>query len=200
MKKFLNKTKNFNLLKPINANLSTIDRVYLWLNTRIRLIVLIVYIFTIISFIFKIIEDTNAKNLDRIIQENNSKLLFFGEKTEPSIRKIHKKEYNYQQIWNNSHYVYKILQEIYGFTDTQTANNIAVQIINKNVFITLYDNIEKLSNLERLMKTNAFFIDKSSVKISDLLAVANDLQLNNARVAIIANTSDNVKRSISFIR
>jgi len=193
----IDKSKNFNLLSPININLSKFDRIYLWLNTRVKLLFIIIYIFTILVFGLKVVEDINAKNLDRIIDQNNSKLAFFAKDVEPLVRRIHKKEFNYIEIWKNSKYIHKVLQEIYGFVDSITANKLNIQIIGNNTFISIYEQLDKLSVLERSLKQNSEMIYKNTVKVSELIASLGDIGIDAARIAVIGTLSNKSNRNFN---
>jgi len=193
----IDKSKNFNLLSSININLSKFDRIYLWLNTRVKLLFIIIYIFTILVFGLKVVEDINAKNLDKIIDQNNSKLAFFAKDAEPLVRKIHKKEFNYIEIWKNSKYIHKVLQEIYGFVDIETGNKLNIQIIGNNTFISIYEQLDKLSVLERSLKQNSEMIYKNTVKVSELIASLGDIGIDAARIAVIGTLSNKSNRNFN---
>jgi len=193
----IDKSKNFNLLSPINLSLSKFDRIYLWLNTRIRLVFIIIYIFTILVFGLKVVEDINAKNLDRIVEKNNSKLAFFAKDLEPLVRKIHKKEFNYIEIWKNSKCIHKVLQEVYGFVDNITANKLNIQIIGNNIFISTYGQLDRLSVLERSLKQNSEMISKNTVKVSELIASLGDINIDTATIAVVGILSNKSNRNFN---
>lgn len=190
----MEKKRVFNLLKPIKVPESALDKLYNWIIFRARFIVIIIEILVVIVFALKVIEDTNAKNLEKEIQINSSELLFYSREIEPQIRELQKKTLNYSDIWNSSSNFYSVIADVYRFIDPNFANNVSIQINNSQIFILGYDSIENLKILETSLKNRSTTLDRNSVRVTELTSQSDDLNKNIAQLVITGRILENLSR------
>lgn len=80
--------KVFNLLKPEHAPPTAWDRIYKWLITRARLVIIVSEIIVALAFVAKVGVDLRTKELDEQLQTNFSELSQLATGVEPELRAI----------------------------------------------------------------------------------------------------------------
>lgn len=194
---YLNKfnSKYFNLIKKEKIYKNYTDYIYEWVSIRARLVVILLEIITVILFLFKAIEDTNAKNLNTKINNNQSMLSFYSENIEFKIREIQTKAQNYVELWNNSVETSKILEEIYNLSSNNLKDNIKIQIVDSNVYISSSENVNLLKILENSLKKDSIYLSKSTVRVNELISQNTSNEAEDvAQISIFAKISERAMR------
>lgn len=182
------KTRIFNLLKPYKPPPTAWDKIYEWLVTRARAIMVIAELLVVISFVGKIVVDVQAKNLDDQIIAGQGTLGRLSVSVEPTIRKIQQKSEAYLNIWNASSGYADILDEIHTYV-ANPSEDIVVRIQGNSVTIRGGSTIDELKVIEQRMRNSGTFTD---VTIPTLNAEGSDISSGqaqyvfNARIAVDA--------------
>ncbi len=164
--------KIFNLLKPIEPPLTAWDKVYLWIVNRARVVILITELLISFAFVGKVIEDTSAKNKEKMVDKLVSELKFYAVEQEPFFRNIQRKGGDYIKVWNSSSGYYSILNEIYSYIP-DLPSDLTVRISDNRVSIFGNESLSTLKTLEEAMKKSktftAVFIDTLSLEQQQIL-------------------------------
>ena len=180
----------FNLLKPIEPPLTAWDKVYLWIANRARVVILITELLISLAFVGKVIEDTNAKNKEKMIDKIATELKFYAIEQEPFFRNIQRKGGDYIKLWNKSSGYYPILTEILSYIPN-LPSDLTVRISDKRVAIFGNESLTTLKQLEEAMKKSKTF---STVYIDTLSLEQQQILEKKAQYVLVADV-DNFYRS-----
>lgn len=158
------KRRVFNLLKPYIAPPSGWDRVYEWLVGRARLVMVVVEILVVITFVSKVVVDTQAKALEDSIKVQDFQLRRFATSAEPALKSLQQRASGYVELWNNSSSYSGVLREINTYIPNPGAS-LAISVFNQEISITGADSFETLAQIEAAMKKSATF---SNVRVTQL--------------------------------
>ncbi|MCS7317797.1 MAG: hypothetical protein NZZ41_05770 [Candidatus Dojkabacteria bacterium] len=163
-------TKYFNLLNTQNIQHNPVDALLNWTMIQIRLVLLLIEIITVILLGIKIVVDTQTKNLNTRIVDNDLKLSYYAKEYEPKLIKIQEKSNNYGIILDHTYDVALVVNEIYNLIDQSIAENIVVQVNTPNILISGYDDIKKLRDIEIILKSKANYIDKKTIRVQEFVS------------------------------
>lgn len=183
-----NTSRIFNLLKPAEEPRSVWDKIYDWVLSRARIVILITELLIAVAFVGKVIEDTGAKEKDKQIALLQSQLTFYSSK-EPVFRDFQKRTSEYNQIWSTSNEYKKILDEVYSYIPNQGAE-LSIKIEKNNLTVLGYDDLTAVKELETAMKASPTF---SSVIIDNLTLEQKEVLQQKGQYVLVA-TIKNVKR------
>lgn len=155
-----NRTYIFNLLQPIKEPRSSWDRVYDWIVTRAKVVVLFAEILIIIGFVGKVIVDNEAKNKYQEYKTVADNVRFFEQTQEAEFLQIQAMEKDYRELWDKASNFSVIITEIIGYIQNP-ANKIVISLNKKEAFITGTSSLQDLELLENKMKQSISFISAS---------------------------------------
>lgn len=147
----------FNLLKPVSTPKTSWDKLYEWLITQARVIIMIALILIVVSFVVKIVVDTEQKNKLQELEEMQRELAFL-EVSQEELERVAIKTDSYTELWNNSRQYSTVLAAVEELT-RDFVDQIAIQINEDNVSITGQENTERLLEFEQAFKASNLFID-----------------------------------------
>ncbi len=153
-----NRNRIFNLLKPYKPPATAWDKVYDWLVTRARVIMVFAEILVIGSFVGKVVVDIQAKSLDDQIETAQRSLAQFSTTIEPEIRRLQNKSDAYLKIWNASSDYSSVLQEIQGYVENPLSD-IVVRISGDTVSVRGGSTVDDLIRIESSMRNSPTFTD-----------------------------------------
>lgn len=160
-----NRTYIFNLLKPIKEPRSAWDRVYDWIVSRAKVVVLLAEILIIIGFVGKVIVDNEAKNKYQAYRSVADNVRFFEQTQEAELLQIQAMEKDYRELWDKASNSSVIIAEIIGYIQNP-ANKIVISMNKREVFITGTNNLQELETLENNMKRSLSFISASVSRLA----------------------------------
>ena len=178
----------FNLLKPLEPPLSLWDKIYNWILKRARVVILVAELIIVVAFVGKVIEDTNARNKDKQIENTQNELRFYSAEIEPGIRKIQTLSNNYMILWNNSSSHKKILNEIYSYIPN-LSSELTVKIDGNKVSIFGYSDLSAIRDLENSLKNSDSF---SVVYIDTLTLEQQEIIENKGQYVLICFLKDSI--------
>jgi hypothetical protein len=152
--------KSFNLLKPIEPPKTYWDKIYDWILTRARIVLLIVVVIIIGTFFAKVAVDNIGKNKIQQFTSANNKLLGLSTQYEADFRRTQFKNDEYLKLWNGSSAYAQILDEIYAYLPNPS-NQFSVTIADNTILITGSDGSAELELLEDLVKSSETFNSES---------------------------------------
>lgn len=152
--------KAFNLLKPEKAPPSAWDKVYHWLLTRARVVIVISEIIVAIAFVAKVGVDLQAKDLDEMLLKESASLSQLATSVEPALRKVQLASRTYEKVWEKSSKYSGILSEIHSYI-VNPAANIVITVTNDRVSIRGDDSLQTLQYIESKMKSSSTFTQVS---------------------------------------
>lgn len=179
----------FNLLKPIVPPTTIWDKIYLWIVSRARIIILIAEVLIVIAFFSKVVIDTQAKNkqrqIDRLIQESN----LYAATVEPQFRQLNRQDTDYKKIWNLSSNYSEILEEVYSYIDNPSSE-VTIRIDKNKVSIFGTEDLNALSQLESAMESSPTF---STAYIDTLTLEQQEVEQGIGKYILIAVVDDENK-------
>lgn len=176
----------FNLLKPVEPPQTAWDKVYEWLIGKARVVILVTELVIAVAFIFKVIEDTNAKNKEKQIEKLNAELSFYGKELEPIFRITQRKVADYVTLWNGATDYTEALQEVYSYI-SNPSSDITIRIDEGSVSVFGYENLAALEELETSLKGSATF---SSVQVQQLSLEESGVIEDRGQYAVVAKIAD----------
>lgn len=154
----------FNLLKPYTPPPTGWDKIYDWLLGRARIIMVIAEIIVAITFMAKVVVDTQAKGFDDEIKFQDFELQRFAVSVEPVINKLQNKAQMYQQLWDGSSSYADVLAEIHSYIPNP-GSELLITINREEVSIAGEESFDALAQIEEAMKQSDTF---SEVSVSQL--------------------------------
>lgn len=151
-----NRRRIFNLLKPYTPPPTGWDRVYDFIVTRARIVLLAVELIVIVSFVGKVVVDTQAKGLEDEIKLLDSQLQATQQNLEPALRLLQDKAEAYRLLWNNSNAYTPIFRELNG-TLSSIGNTLVIGFENEKVTVSGQNSLNVLSSIEDILKRSASF-------------------------------------------
>lgn len=185
-----NRRRIFNLLKPYKPPETAWDKVYDWLITRARVIMVFSEILVIGSFVGKVVVDIQAKNLDEQIESAQRSLGQFSTTIEPEIRKLQDKSDGYLKVWDGSSGYAPILQEIQSYIENPL-DDIIITFKDRTVTIRGGSTAEDLIKIEANMRNSGTF---SSVTLPILTAETGEITAGENQYAFDATIAEDVVR------
>ncbi len=116
------KKRVFNLLKPYKPPLTGWDKVYDWLIGKARVIMIVAEIVVAVTFVTKVVVDTQAAALEDEIRRKDTELKEFEFSTEPALRTMQNKVATYKSLWNTAPAYATILAEADSYVVNQGAD------------------------------------------------------------------------------
>lgn len=148
--------KIFNLLKPEAPPPTAWDRIYDYLATRARIVVVVCELLVVVCFIGKVIVDIQSKDINEALDAKSRNLASFFGTIEPQLRKIQQKSRAYERLWEGSSKYNELLDEIFSFIPNPGVN-VAVTLTGEAVTIRGDDELSALQAIEAKMKVSANF-------------------------------------------
>lgn len=183
--------KIFNLLKPISPPQTYWDKIYDWLIGKAKIIILITQFVIVLSFVTKVIVDTQAKSKDKRIETLEGELQFYQTAQEPLFRRLHSQQIDYRLLWNKSSAYADVIQEVYAYISNPSAE-ISVKIEGQILTISGTDDLDYLRNLEGKLRSSDTFI---SVTFKELSQRQREIQEGTGRYELEAIiSSDRIQR------
>lgn len=156
----------FNLLKPYQPPLTGWDKIYDWLIGKARVIMIVAEIIVAVTFVTKVIVDTQAAALEDEIERKDAELQEFEVSTEPALRTMQNKVKSYKDLWNTAPAYSSVLAEADSFLINQGADFMIS--FNEGTFsVAGEDSDTNLGQIELQFKSSASF---NEVKIPDFTA------------------------------
>jgi|GEM_PF-6872076 len=132
------------------------DKVYEFIISRARIVLLGVELVVIFSFVGKVVVDTQAKNLDDSIKLADRQLQSIQLVTEPALKLLQDKAEIYRRSWNESNYYSEVSREINTILSNIGAS-LTVSISGDKVIITGQNDLAVLSRIEDILKRSNTF-------------------------------------------
>jgi hypothetical protein len=152
------KSKPFNLLKPISTPKTSWDKLYDWINTNAKILMMFVIIAITFAFVLKVIVDTEAKNTNTEIEVLLNKVSFYSNNVETQSRDLIKKADIYKkQIKSQTNY-HLILNELNSLF-ANSGNEFSIRIEEDNLSIYGNDDLSVLRSLETILRSSPIFIN-----------------------------------------
>ncbi len=186
----------FNLLKPVTPPPSAWDKIYEWILGKARIVVLITEIIIAVAFVFKVIEDTTAKNKDKQIDQLNSELTLYSQQLEPEFRQIQNKAGDYIVLWDSSSEYNNVINEVFSYIENPSSD-VSVRAGKGTISITGFDDLSQLQKLEDSMKNSKTF---SSVDIRDLTLEGEEVTANKGRYLLQATINSYTRSPIEDVQ
>lgn len=156
--------RGFNLLKKQADPPTAWEKIYTWVLGTARIIIIIVEFIVVISFGTRIIVDTQAKQLDKKIEDKQRSLSAFSTQ-EADYRKTQMKMSNYKAIWQNSSNYSELLREIDNYLNSNFSN-LSINITDQVVTIRAEGDVDKISDFENAMKSSDYFINVETFELN----------------------------------
>lgn len=157
--------KVFNLLKPYKPPLTGWDKVYDWLIGKARVIMIVAEIIVAITFVIKVVVDTQAKALEDEIQRKNTELAQFQISTEPALRTMQNKVTVYRQLWNSATQYAPVLAELDSFIVNQGAD-LLVSINENQIIVSGEESNVNLELIELQIKSSPNFTEPQTASLN----------------------------------
>jgi hypothetical protein len=188
----MSRSVTFNLLKPLQPPKTAWDKIYDWILSRARIVILLTIVLITISFIAKVIVDTDAKNKTKEIDRLEINLEFYSRISEPKFRRLITKADLYTKIWNSSASYSDVFKEIYSYV-TNSGADITIRFNEDRVSIYGTEDLELLRTLENSLRNSKTF---SSVVFSSLSQEREDIQDQKGQYIVTATLSSNLRSKI----
>lgn len=146
----------FNLLKPYTPPATGWDKVYEFIVSRARIVLLAVELIVIVSFVGKVVVDTEAKRLDDEIKLADRQLQTLQQSIEPSLRLLQDKSEVYRRLWNQSNSYTAVSRELNTIL-SNIGTSLIVNISEDKVVISGQNDLAVLSQIEDLLKRSNTF-------------------------------------------
>lgn len=150
--------KIFNLLKPELPPPTAWDKIYDWLATRARVVVVVCEILVVVCFALKVIVDIQSKDINEALDAKSRDLGSFFGTIEPELRLIQQKSRAYERLWEGSSKYSEVLNEILSYIPNPGVN-ITISMSGENVTIRGDDELGALQSIESKMKVSSNFTD-----------------------------------------
>lgn len=148
----------FNLLKPVEIPKSSWDRIYEFIMTRARFVLLVIEIIIIVLFFAKVVIDTTEKNSRQAFEEIQFDLRALELNYDAEFRELQARQTDYFKLVDRTSDYSSVLTEIFSYVPNPSFN-FSIRIDGKNLTILGYDNLNDLRNLENRMKASPSFRD-----------------------------------------
>lgn len=185
----------FNLLKPVEPPTTAWDKVYEWLLGKARIVVLITELIIAVTFVFKVIEDTAAKNKEKQIEQLSGELNIYTENLEPKFKAIQGKTSDYMFVWEHSSNYTPIINEVFSYIENPSVD-LSVSVVKNIVSVYGFDELAILQKLENSMKNSPTF---ATVGIRDLSLDGDEVTANKGRYILEATLDKFSRDSISQV-
>jgi len=183
----------FNLLKPVTPPTTGWDKIYEWMIGKARIVVLITELIIATTFVFKVIEDTQAKNKEKQIEQLSGELTLYAQSLEPKFRAIQNKGSDYTSLWENSGEYSNVVNEVFSYI-ANPSTDLSVRVGKNTVSVLGFEDLATLQKLEESMKNSKTF---SSVGIRDLTLEGEEVTANKGRYILEATMVNNKRDPIS---
>jgi hypothetical protein len=192
MAKKTNTRKTFNLLTPLEPPKTYWDKVYEWLVSKAKIVLMIIEVLIVITFFSKILVDNYGKNLKQ--QYNKIKTEIDVESgNEAAFRKYQQKETDYKKLWDYSTNYSLIIAEIYSYLATNA--EVSVLIEGNKITINGYLPLTESRDLEDQIKSSATFQNV----VADLTVETADLESNQGQFIITADVTKEFAIRAKFV-
>lgn len=171
----------FNLLKPQQPPPTAWDRIYKWIITRARIVVVIAELAVVVSFVFKVGVDLQANDLENQLKAKSFELGQFALTVEPGLRSLQQKAQTYEKVWEGSNKFANVINEVHTYI-ANPASDIAITLNGATLVIRGGDNLDVLEQIEAKMKNSTTFKD---VKL-ELSTEGSDVQGGQGKYVINA--------------
>lgn len=152
----------FNLLRPQLSPEDRWDKIYEWVNSTARVIVILVELIVIVCFVARVIVDRTARDLEEVLEENKNQLDSLKD-IEANIRELQKSLSDYENIWASSSGNALYIEEVYGYSPNLfRAYNVSLDGHGK-MTISGVASEDDVQDLENTMKNSLSF---SQVELS----------------------------------
>lgn len=179
----------FNLLQPLKTPKTYWDKIYDWIVSRARVVILIVEIMIVVGFVAKVVVDNVGKNRAQVYEDLKSEIDLVASNNEAGFRTIQTKDVEYKKLWMNSSTYDAVLGELTSYIDFN--NTISINIDELNLTISGFQALEDINSLETNMKNSPNY----SEVLTNLSLSQQDIQDNYAQFTINATlTTDAIKR------
>ncbi|MCA9379426.1 hypothetical protein KC640_03275 [Candidatus Dojkabacteria bacterium] len=152
--------KVFNLLRPELPPPSAWDKVYHWLLTRARVVIVVCEIIVAIAFVAKVAVDLQTKDLEEQLQAQFAELSQLATSVEPELRDLQLRSRSYEKLWEKSTKYADVLVEIHSYI-TNPAANIVITVASDRITIRGDDSLQTLQSIEAKMKSSSSFTQVS---------------------------------------
>ncbi|BCX13652.1 MAG: hypothetical protein KatS3mg085_184 [Candidatus Dojkabacteria bacterium] len=154
----------FNLLKPVEPPKTVWDKIYDWILTRAKIVMMLAEVFIAIAFFSKVIVDTQAKSKIETINSFTAQArLYVDENGVANARlsrysEIQARSSDYVKLWNGSSNLATVLEEIYSYIPNQVADvNVSIQA--NRLMISGQIELDTLRSIENLIDNSPTFVD-----------------------------------------
>lgn len=138
------------------------DRIYDWILTRAKIVMMLAEVFIALAFFSKVIVDTQAKQKIKTIDALTSQVrLYTDENGVTNARKLRYSEIqqraeDYIKLWNGSSNLSYILEEVYSYIPNQVAD-VSISFENNKIVIAGEIELSILKSIETLIDNSPTF-------------------------------------------
>jgi hypothetical protein len=184
--------RTFNLLIPLEPPKTYWDKIYDWLLSRAKVIIMVIEVLIVITFFSKVLVDNYGKNLKQ--QYNKIKTEIDVEsKNEIEFRAYQQKEIDYKNLWDYSNQYSVVIAEVYSYLSPNA--EVAVQIENNKITINGYLSLTESKDLEERIKQSETFQNV----VADLSVESADIETNQGQFNITAEVSKAFSLRAKFV-
>lgn len=166
----------FNLLKPIEKPKDFWDKLYIWIVTQARIVIVILLIFFALLFFVRVIVDNQGKNKRDFFYSNEvfNSYKAFESQVSSEFRKIQIKGQEYLKLWNNSSNISPFFNEVYALV-SQSAQNLSIEVQKNILVVRGQDSISNINTLESGLKRSPRFANVLVEIASDQRQTENEI-------------------------
>jgi hypothetical protein len=143
----------FNLLREQLANEDKWDKIYEWITSTAKVLVIFTELIIVCVFVVRVVVDRRARELTKLLETNHTQLEALAT-TEGQIRQVQANMVDYTAIWNNSSSFMSVVEEIYSY-DRALSNTLMIRLSDQGkIEISGVAKRDDVENLEMLMKSS----------------------------------------------
>lgn len=184
--------KVFNLLKPKKEPPTAWDKVYGWMVTRARVIIIVLQVFIAIAFISKVVVDLQARTITEEIKRIDADIAFNFGSVEPRIRTLQQKSGAFVNIWKKSTSYTPVLKEINTYLNVNNPE-LTVAFSDNTLTITGIANRNQVAEVEQAIKTSSNFLN---VELFEIKAEGNEVTQGIGGFGIRATINPTIVRKL----
>ncbi len=175
--------KGFNLLQGNTAPPDLWDKTYAWVTNIGRIIVIIVQIVVIMSFLIRIVVDTQTKNLKEEEKAREQILTSFKQQ-EIEFRNLQTQFQAYKDIWNISSSYSDIFKEILSYMPKR-AREINISIKDNIISVKGESEVSLIGTFESKLKNSKNFSNVQVLEVESLSSnTRSDTRNSNTNIAL----------------
>jgi hypothetical protein len=152
----------FNLLKPVTPPKTVWDKIYDWILSKAKIVIMVAEVFIAFAFFAKVVVDTQAK--DKIEDVKSLTALYHLYADENGITnarrlrysEIQSKVYDYKKLWGGSSNLSYVLEEVYSYIPNQVAD-VRLSVEGDKIIVSGEIELTTLKSIEALIDSSETF-------------------------------------------